>query len=104
MHFAKPLPEPSSAGVRMFYTPSREIAGITEFAGVVPGLAASKLVIPPRPPKTTIPITCAYTGDEPLHVFAYRVPAPAMATTVFWSTCVPQLVQADQTVHRRHLR
>ena len=79
VHFAKPLPEPSSAGVRMFYTPSREIAGITEFAGVVPGLAASKLVIPPRTPKTTIPITCAYTGDEPLHVFAYRVHAHDMA-------------------------
>ena len=79
VHYAKPLPDPNSAGVRMFYTPSRELAGISNYAGVVPGIAASKLVIPPGVAKTSIPVTCAYTGDDPLHVFAYRVHAHDMS-------------------------
>lgn len=79
VHYANPLPEPNNAGVRMFYTPSREIAGISNFAGVVPGIAASKLVIPPGVPKVSIPVTCDFTGDIPLHVFAYRVHAHDMS-------------------------
>jgi hypothetical protein len=79
VHYAKPLPDPDSSGVRMYYTTTPQEAGITHFSGVVSGVAASKLVIPAGQAKTDIPITCKWQGPEPLTVFAYRVHAHDLA-------------------------
>lgn len=73
VHYANPLPDTDSSGVLMHYTTTPELADIQNYANVVAGVAASKLVIPPRVPKQPVPVTCAYTGTEPLNVFAYRV-------------------------------
>lgn len=73
VHYANPLKDMDSSGVLMHYTTTPEIAQINQYASVVAGVAASKLIIPPRVEKTSIPVTCSYNGPEPLNVFAFRV-------------------------------
>lgn len=79
VHYANPLPDLDSAGVRMYYTTTPKLASISYYAGVVSGVAASKLIIPPQVEKTSIPITCKWDGPESLFVFAYRVHAHNLA-------------------------
>jgi len=79
VHYANPLPDNDNSGVRMYYTTTPAQAKISHFAGVIAGVAASALVIPPQVEKTSIPVTCKWDGPEPLDVFAYRVHAHDMA-------------------------
>ena len=79
VHYATPPSQLDRSGVRMYFTTTPEVAGISQYAGIVSAAATSNIVIPPHETKITIPTTCTWSSREPFDVFAFRVHAHALA-------------------------